>query len=140
MYAQIRKEVRNVGHWQPYNPNPQGKAVGDCAVRACTVATRKSWDDVYMELTLEGFARCDLISANHVWGRYLKKHGYTREFVRDDCDTCYTVDDFCREHPKGTFILALTGHVVAVQDGNYLDSWDSGREVPIYYWHKEDDR
>ena len=128
-----------MGSWRPYNPNPQGKSVGDCAVRACTVALQKSWDDVYMELTMEGFARCDLISANHVWGRYLKRHGYKRAFVPDDCETCYTVNDFCREHPKGTYVLALSGHVVAVQDGCYLDSWDSGAEVPIFYWFKEDD-
>lgn len=124
-----------MGRWIPYNPNPQGKTVGDCAVRACTVATKRSWDEVYMQLTLEGFARCDLISANHVWGRYLARNGYKRDFAPEDC----TVDDFCRDHPKGTFVLALSGHVVAVQDGNYLDSWDSGKETPIYYWHKEDE-
>lgn len=126
-----------MGRWMPYNPNPQGKSVGDCAVRACTIATGDSWDQVYLALTVEGFSRCDLPNANHVWGRYLKKHGYQRDFVRDDCDTCYTVADFCEEHPHGTYVLALSDHVVAVQDGNYYDSWDSGAEVPIYYWHKE---
>lgn len=125
--------------WQRYNPNPQGKAVGDCAVRACCAATGKSWDQVYVELTLEGFARCDLISANHIWGRYLRKHGYKRALIRDDYEKCYTVDDFCGEHPTGTYVLALDGHVVAVRNGMYLDSWDSGAEVPTYYWYKEDD-
>ena len=28
------------------------------------------------------------------------------------------------------------GHVVAVEDGNYYDIWDSGDEVPTYYWMK----
>lgn len=134
MYAQIRKKVVIVGRWTPYNPNPQHRSVGDCAVRACTVAAKMSWDETYMALTLEGFGCCDLISANHVWGKFLRKHGYTRDLI-DDC----TVDEFAAAHPKGTFVLALSGHVVAVQDGSYLDSWDSGAEVPIYYWHKESD-
>jgi len=34
-------------------------------------------------------------------------------------------------------ILATGTHVIAVGDGNYYDTWDSGQEVPIYYWRKE---
>jgi len=36
-----------------------------------------------------------------------------------------------------THILALSGHVVCVMDGDYYDTWDSGGEVPLYYWRKE---
>ena len=74
-----------------------------------------------------------------VWGAYLKKHGFVREVIPNTCPDCYTVADFCREHPKGTFILALSGHVVAVIDGKYFDTWDSGEELPIYYWHRKED-
>ena len=45
--------------------------------------------------------------------------------------------DFAAEHPSGTYILALSGHVVCVMDGDYYDTWDSGGEVPLYYWRKE---
>ena len=48
----------------------------------------------------------------------------------------YTVDDFCGDHPVGTYILAIDGHVVCVQDGFYWDTWDSGQEIPIYYWER----
>jgi hypothetical protein len=27
--------------------------------------------------------------------------------------------------------------VVTVQDGKYYDTWNSGNEVPVYYWEKE---
>ena len=56
----------------------------------------------------------------------------------DDTIDFYTVRDFCRDNPHGIFILALSGHVLAVIDGNYYDSWDSGEEIPVYYWHRED--
>lgn len=56
----------------------------------------------------------------------------------DDKDMdLYTVNDFCIDHPNGTYILAIDGHVVCVTDGYYYDSWDSGDEIPIYYWIKE---
>lgn len=38
----------------------------------------------------------------------------------------------------GTYILALSGHVVTVVDGDWYDTWDSGGEIPIYYWVRED--
>ena len=37
----------------------------------------------------------------------------------------------------GTYILALSGHVVCVQDGVIYDSWNSENEIPLYYWVKE---
>lgn len=77
-------------------------------------------------------------SANVVWGKYLKDKGYKRRVIPDSCPACYTVDQFAKDHISGTYILAISGHVVCVQDGNYYDSWDSGNEVPAYYWTKEE--
>jgi hypothetical protein len=81
----------------------------------------------------------DMPSANRVWGAYLKRQGFRRELVPDECPNCYTVKDFCRDYPTGTYILAIQGHVVCVCDGKYYDSWDSGEEIPIYYWKRKDD-
>ena len=124
--------------WKPYNPNPGGNRVGDCTVRALCKATGKDWEPTFCALSLEGFMRRDMPSANHVWGAYLKRHGFRRNVIPNDCPDCYTVADFCRDHPKGLFVLAISGHVVAVEDGNWYDTWDSGAEVPIYYWTREE--
>ena len=75
--------------------------------------------------------------ANHVWGGYLKSKGFRKRIIPDECPDCYTVEDFCKDHPKGNFVLALSGHVVAVCDGELFDTWDSSNEIPIYYWQKE---
>ena len=48
----------------------------------------------------------------------------------------YTVEDFCIDHPHGVYVLGCDGHVLTVVDGLYYDSWDSGGEVPIYYWER----
>lgn len=125
--------------YSEYNPNPFGKRVGDCTVRAISKALGQDWEETYTGLALQGFLMCDMPSANHVWGAYLRSKGYRRGSLPDDCPECYTVRDFCIENPTGRFILALSGHVVAVEDGQYFDSWDSGDETPLYYWYRKDD-
>ena len=120
-----------------YNPNPSRQRVGDCTVRAICKATGKSWEQVYACLCAFGFSFNDMPSANAVWGRYLRDLGFHRYLIEDD-GYDYTVADFCRDHPKGTYILAIDGHVVCAVDGFYYDSWDSGQEVPVYYWTRGD--
>lgn len=78
----------------------------------------------------------DMPSSNAVWGNYLLKIGYKRYAVNTDCYECYTISDFCFEHPRGVYLLATGTHAVAVINGNYYDTWDSGNENPIYYWTK----
>ena len=124
--------------WVEWNPNPLGKRVGDCTVRAVAKGTGESWEDAYSGMALEGFLLSDMPSANNVWGAYLRRKGFTRHMIPDTSPDCYTVKDFCKDHPKGMYIVALHGHVIAVNDGDYFDSWDSGNETPLYYFQKED--
>ena len=121
-----------------YNPNPAGRFVGDCTIRAICKLTGQDWDTVYAGTAFQGFLRKDMPSGNSTWGSYLKRHGYVMGMVPNTCPDCYTVEDFCRDNPKGKFLLALDGHVVAVVDGDYYDTWDSGKSFPIYYWKKEE--
>lgn len=91
---------------------------------------------MYIRLCLQGFIMCDMPSANHVWGTYLRENGFERHLIPDDELEVYTVRDFCKDHPYGIYVLSLSSHVLTVIDGNYYDSWDSGEEIPIYYWRK----
>lgn len=119
-----------------YNPNPKSKNVGDCTVRALSKALGRDWEEVYAGLTAYGFMLADMPSANHVWGAYLRKNGFRRYLVDDHGQDVYTVEDFCNDNPQGTYVLAIPGHVVCVIDGHYYDSWDSGMEIPMYYWER----
>lgn len=123
-----------------YNPNPINNRVGDCTVRAISKILCQDWDDTYISLCIEGLMMCDMPSANSVWGAYLRSKGFHRMIIPDDIQDFYTVNEFCEDHPKGDFILALEGHVIAVSDGKFYDTWDSSNEIPLYYWIKKEDK
>lgn len=124
--------------FRKFNPNPTAACVGDCTVRAISGVTGRAWEDVYMSLAVQGLMMGDMPSANSVWGAYLRSQGFKRNIVPDTCPDCYTVAEFCKEHPKGRYVLACNGHVVCCKDGDYYDNWDSGREHPVYYWSLEE--
>jgi hypothetical protein len=73
-------------------------------------------------------------NSNEIWGRYLYSKGFEKKIIPEFC----TVKDFCREHPQGTYVLGTGTHVIAVIDGVYFDTWDSGDEVPIYFFKRKE--
>ena len=50
-----------------------------------------------------------------------------------------TVDSFAKDHPNGSYILSVANHVVAVVDGKYYDTWDSGYKSLYGYYEKTGD-
>lgn len=120
----------------PTNLNPLGTHTSDCVVRALAIAQNQSWEKTYLELCIQGFKMGDWGSSNLVWSAYLKDKGFRRYVVPEECPSCFTVMDFCENYPDGTYILATGSHVVAVIDGDYYDTWNSGSEPIIYYWKR----
>ena len=119
-----------------YNANPYKIRVGDCVIRAISKALNQSWEDTYIDLTIQGYLMGDLLSSNAVWGAYLKSKGFTRDIVSNDCPECYTINDFCEEYPQGIYVIGTGTHCVVVQGGCVFDTWNSSGESPIYYYHK----
>ena len=119
------------------NPNPHGIRVGDCVVRALSIALNQSWEKTYADLALQGFVSADMPSSNNVWGEYLRWKGFRRYILPDTCPACYTVREFAEDHRRGVYVVATGTHAVAVIDGDYFDAWDSGDEVTDYYFTKE---
>lgn len=117
-----------------YNPNPLGKRVGDCVVRAISKALDSSWEEIYIELSIQGYIMGDVFSSNSVWGAFLKNKGFERDIIHSPRSESYTIDDFCYEHPKGTFVIGTGTHAVSVIDGDVYDAWDSRLEIVLYFW------
>lgn len=124
--------------WAEYNPNPISRKVGDCAVRALAKALDTDWETAYAMAALNGFSMGDMPSSDAVWGAVLRQNGFYREAIPNTCPDCYTAEDFCLDHPQGTFVLGFGGHVATVKDGVLYDSWDSSNETPIYFWFRKE--
>jgi hypothetical protein len=135
----IKTQKGAVEVWMSYNENPDGNRVGDCTVRAIATVLGQSWEQTSVELFVQSFIMRSMMSENDVWGAYLYRKGFQRGIFTEICPSCYTVRDFCRENPKGRYILAISGHVAAVIDGNLYDTWDSSDEHPVYYWAKKEE-
>ena len=124
--------------WREYNPNPTGRKVGDCAVRAIAKALDVDWETAYGLIAANGYAMGDMPSSDSVWGAVLRQNGFYRAAIPNTCPDCYTAEDFCRDNPRGIFVLGFGGHVATAQDGVLFDSWDSSQETPVYYWYRKE--
>ena len=121
-----------------YNPNPVGRRVGDCSVRAISKALGVDWETAYAMIASNGFAMGDMPSSNSVWGAVLRQNGFKKQVIPNSCPDCYTFADFARDNPRGTFVLGTGTHVATVVDGNIYDSWDSSDEIPAFVWFRGD--
>lgn len=124
--------------WQYYNPNPTGRAVGDCSIRALTKALDTDWESAYLLAVMNGYAMGDMPSSDSVWGAVLRQNGFYRASIPDNCPDCYTAENFAEDHPRGVYVLGFGGHVATVKDGVLYDSWDSSREIPQYIWYRKE--
>ena len=118
------------------NPNPEKNLVGDCVIRAVSIALNQDWQTTYLGVTVKGFECYDMPSSNNVWGAYLEEKGFERLSIPNTCPNCYTIKDFCKDNPTGIYIIGTGSHAVAIIDGDYYDTWDSGDEVPMYFFKR----
>lgn len=127
-----------VSRWIRYNPNPAGRSVGDCAVRAVAAALGTDWETAYAMIAENGFLMGDMPSSNSVWGAVLRQHEFSRRAIPNTCPDCYTMEQFAEDHPEGVYVVGTGNHVATIRDGMIMDAWDSSHETPVFYWHKEE--
>jgi len=92
------------------------------------------WYQVYDELCGMGRMDANMPSADAVWGHYLQVRGAKPFLLPKTCPRCTTISEFANIYQKGRYIIGTGNHAVAVIDGDYYDSWDSGNEIPSFFW------
>jgi hypothetical protein len=110
--------------FKEFNAHPKGIKTDDCVVRAIASATNKD----YLEV------RRGLNQKKREWGftsykdtKFLYKYfeGYPRLiFKAIKGEPRVKGSDFTMLHPKGTYILKMTGHVTVCINGVIIDTWD----------------
>lgn len=84
-----------------YNPNPEGKMVDDCQIRALARILDTTWNAAYSILVMQGFYDKDMPHGNSVMQSVITKYGYEKGIVPNNCPDCYTLRDFCHDNPEG---------------------------------------
>lgn len=120
-----------------HNENRDGKLVGDCVIRAISTLLNQDWNTTFLGIVIQAFIDADMPSSDSVWNNYLIYKGYERQVIPSVCPNCITVREFAEDHPYGRFLLFVGGHAVAVVNGNYIDTWDSGDKTVIYFFQKK---
>lgn len=123
--------------WKMFNNNPAGKNVGDCAVRAVSKALDLDWVTAYSVIADEGMKLADMPTSDAVWGSVLRRMGFMRYIIPNYCSNCYTIADFADDNDFGTYVVGTGSHAVTIEDGVIWDSWDSSKEIPLYFWSRE---
>lgn len=119
-----------------YNPNPLHKTTIDCVIRAVSRLLELDWDSTFLLLMAESFRQKSVPTSDKIWGDFLFSRGFSRYGLPNTCPHCYTVRQFAEEHPNGHYLLKTYEHVVTVVDGDYYDTFDTGDEMPIYYFER----
>ena len=111
----------------------------DCVIRALAIILDKTWYEVYDDLYLVGRQEASVSCHDDVWGLYLRMNGFEPFLLPETCPRCTTVRNFTKYYPKGKYVIGTGTHAVAIVDGDYYDSWDSGEEVPSFFWRQNDE-
>ena len=130
------------GRYKYYQPNRLDlkDEYGDCVIRALSKFFNLSWIDTFHKCLpiiekyqmLPGqffFAAQDDKINDELGIRRIpisNKRGSKRP----------TVESFAKSHPTGTYIVKVASHVVAVVDGYYYDTWDSGEKSLYAYFER----
>lgn len=130
---------RRYVYFQP-NKKDLKDRFGDCQVRALCKALDVSWVEAF-DLTIP---ICREVQTYTIFGgsvnvgkENLAKLGFVYHGVSNKRGTTRpTVDSFAKDHPTGRFICKVAHHVVAVVDGKYFDTWDSGSCSMYGYYEK----
>ena len=124
--------------WIQYNEHPYNYDQDDRVLRAIATALNISWDEAFLLVMSKGYELKRFpTNMNLVWESMLLDKGLTKYYIPNTCPMCVTVEKFANDHPHGSYILGTTTHAIAVVNGSYYDTWDSGQEYPVYYFAKK---
>ena len=120
--------------WIYANPNPKNKHVSDCVIRAVSIALNQSWYQTSDEIYNVAREDCDVSPSDTVWGHYLYLKGFQPFVLPASCPRYITIKEFTKYFPVGTYIIGTGSHAVAIINGDYYDTWDSGDETTSFFW------
>ena len=120
--------------FKEFNAHPKGIKTGDCVVRAIATATNTDYLECRRELNRK---KRELGYSSYKDTKFLYNYlkGYPRLiFKAIKGELRIKGSDFTKLHPKGTYILKMSGHITVCTDGVILDTWDCSYRSVYTAW------
>ena len=121
------------------NINPKNRITGDCEIRAIAKAMKISWEEVARGLVEIGVETGYSPFVKEAYDLFLTRNGFKRmSQPRHLNNTKYTLREFIKEHPRGTYVVNMPSHVTVVVNGKNYDIWDCTKSYKKIgnYWEK----
>lgn len=134
--ADYYKETKYFSIMQPNPTEPQNKSVkGDCVIRAFAIAADLTWLEAFDLLTENARKTYNIPTDKHNYRTVFENFGFERQSIGlTKSGKRFTVEGFCKAHPKGRYILKVAHHLTAVVDGVCYDTWNTANKcVYVYY-------
>ena len=111
-----------------YNNNPHNRHIDDCTLRAISLLTNRSWNEVYEELS--HLANQDSLMMDSV----VFLEDYLDDRYPRECHYSKTIGEFANEYPYGKYAVSTNGHLTAIVNGNIMDTFDPSNRIMRCAW------
>lgn len=105
--------------------------IGDCVVRALTIATGEDYQEVRRELWWTSYKNGDMPNSKANSEEFLKKRG----FIKEKKIKGFRLADY-PVNPKETYVVVLANHLTCLDQGLVRDIWDCRSSYPYNVWRK----
>ena len=135
--SEYRKKTET---YQYYNPNPredERKAwdTGDCVVRAFAVAADIDWVEAFDKLVAVARREYRMVNSKDSYRLLFEELGYKYTGCKPvRGKKRMTLEEFCKKHKKGAYIVDISNHMTAVVDGCCWDTWNPTKKCVCCYW------
>lgn len=101
-----------------YNNNALGRFQNDCVIRAISLATNKSWDEVYEHLSDIAQYEGTMMDDRDFVTKYLSTK------FKEIPTNRRTVGEISEDYPKNILLITMNGHITCSKYGTIYDSFD----------------
>lgn len=125
-----------------YQPNKKDlkDEYGDCTIRALSKVLNISWleaFDLQIPICREYQLPNIFFAPTKIRNECMLKLGFNYTGISNKKGSIRpTVKEFAKQNKCGSYILNVANHEVAVVNGDYYDTWNSGNKKSVWLLHK----
>ena len=111
------------------NVNPKHRITCDCVIRAISKAYGWTWQETLRKMTEFSIKTGYFITDTKCYNRFLVANGAKQWGQLRKLDgTKYTLAEFIKMRPEGTYLVNMANHLTVVINGVNYDVWDCTKD------------